>query len=239
MIRPSSGLFGRVHWRGDASDGARRYALTFDDGPTDPSTSAILDTLGELGARATFFVVGLNVRRHPRLVERMHAEGHLVANHSFTHPHFGMMRGPWYWRRQIAQTDAAIGQIIGRRPAMFRPPMGVKSWFICGAARRLGHEVVTWSRRGFDGVSNDPRAILERLVTRTSCGDVLLLHDGVEPNVRRDPSVSVAVVRPLICQLRNRGLEPAPLDELLHLPAYARPIASARHGSPAIAAARG
>src|SRR5450432_4381768 len=103
MIRPSSRLFGEVYSRGNNIDG--RYALTFDDGPSDPSTGEILDVLGEMNARATFFVVGCNVRKNPKLIERMHAEGHKIGNHSFDHPYLGMLRGPIYWRQQIDRTD--------------------------------------------------------------------------------------------------------------------------------------
>src|SRR5260221_6061664 len=79
-VSPTSALWGPVHFRGSTS--APRYALTFDDGPTPDSTAAILDTLGELGARAAFFVIGINARRSPDLLARMHAEGHIVANHT-------------------------------------------------------------------------------------------------------------------------------------------------------------
>jgi peptidoglycan/xylan/chitin deacetylase (PgdA/CDA1 family) len=216
-----------VHWRGCTDDGSK-YALTFDDGPTEPSTSSILDTLGELGVRATFFVIGQNVQKYPRLVERMHAEGHLVENHSYDHSHVGMLRGFGYWRKQLQQTREVIEPIIAVRTRLFRPPMGVRSWFICGAARSTGHAIVTWSRRGFDGTRTTVPQILDRLVPNTKGGDVLALHDGIEPRHTRDPSSSVAAIKPLILGLRSRGLEPAPLDELLRLPAYeSSPIADA------------
>jgi peptidoglycan/xylan/chitin deacetylase (PgdA/CDA1 family) len=220
MARPTSQFCGPVYYRGDPKLGPR-YALTFDDGPTDPSTAAILDILGQCNARATFFVIGNNVSRFPRLIERMHAEGHLVGNHSLDHDNLCMWRGPTYWRRQIERTDALIEQIICRRPRLFRPPMGVKTWFINPIAYNRGHTIVTWSRRGFDGVRATRESILGRLVGTVSAGDIVLLHDGVKPGRRRDPSGTVEAVRPLIQQLRDRGFEPARLDELLPLEPYA------------------
>ncbi len=224
---PTNTFWGPVHARGPA-DGRPRYALTFDDGPTPESTPAILDMLGELNARAAFFVIGANVRRCPQLLSRMHREGHVVANHSFDHPRMGIFRGPWYWERQVRQTDAIIQQVIGKRAMMFRPPMGIKTWYVMGAALRAGHAVINWTRRGVDGIATTPERILARLVPSAQAGDVLLLHDGVEPRSKRDPSATVAAIRPLILRLRDRGLEPAALDQFLGLPAYAEAHSAAQ-----------
>jgi peptidoglycan/xylan/chitin deacetylase (PgdA/CDA1 family) len=219
-VAPRSNFWGRVVHRGDPG-GLPRYALTFDDGPCDRATPAILDTLGELNAKATFFVIGLNARQFPKVVRRIFDEGHTVGNHSFNHSHFGVMRAGWYWDRQIRDTDALLQEIIGVKPVMFRPPMGARQFHITRAARRHGHTLVTWSRRALDGFATTPERIVARLSDRTVPGDILLMHDGVEPNLRRDPTASIAAVRPLILALRQRGLEPAPLDELIKVSAYA------------------
>lgn len=220
-LSPTSAFWGPVHSRGIAAEKPPRYALTFDDGPTRHSTTAILDTLGELGVRATFFVIGVNARRCPDLLVRMHAEGHLIANHSLDHAHLAMFRGRRYWDRQIDETDEIIRRAIGVRPAMFRPPMGIKTCFVMGAAFSHGHAVITWSRRALDGITTTPQRILNRLVPHAVAGDVLILHDGVEPQSRRSPAATVAAIEPLVLGLRDRGLEPAPLVELLGLPGYA------------------
>jgi peptidoglycan/xylan/chitin deacetylase (PgdA/CDA1 family) len=212
-------MWGKVHWRGAAA--SNLYALTFDDGPTRGPTDRILDVLGEMKVRAAFFVVGANVRRCPELVARMRDEGHLVGNHTLDHDHYAVFRGRRYWERQLAETDRLIEEAAGLRPAMFRPPMGFKTYYSMRAARRRGQAVVTWNRRAVDGIVTTKERILERMVPNAAGGDVLLLHDGIEPHaLKRDPSATVAAVRPLIERLRDRGLEPAPLDELLGLPAY-------------------
>ena len=94
----------------------------------------------------------------PDLLARMHEEGHLVANHSLDHDHLGMFRGRRYWDAELGMTDEIIRQATGVRPAMFRPPMGVKTGFNMAAARRRGHAVVAWSRRGMDGIRTTPGA---------------------------------------------------------------------------------
>lgn len=216
---PRSNFWGPVLSRARRSD-VRGVALTFDDGPTPGATDRVLDTLGELGVKAAFFVVGRNVEQHPKLVERMHAGGHIVGNHSFDHSHFGLFGRGGYWRAQMARADETIRQIIGRRPALFRPPMGQKTGHISKAAAGAGHTVVTWTRRAFDGVGASPARIVNRLAASRP-GDILLLHDGLEPNaIRRDPAATVQSVRPLIEQLRARGLEPQALDEMLGVAAY-------------------
>ncbi|MDB5293659.1 MAG: putative hydrolase [Phycisphaerales bacterium] len=217
---PRSRLFGPVVSRGIA-DGPARVALTFDDGPTAGATDRVLDALGELGVKAAFFVVGKNVEREPRLAARIVEEGHLIGNHSFDHFHSGMFGLAGFWRGQIGRTDLAIERATGVRPGMFRPPMGHKTPFIMAAAARAGHAVVTWNRRAWDGMASaTPGKIVERVAPSARAGDIILLHDGVEPQSRRDPSASVAAVKPLILALRERGLEPVRLDELTGLRAY-------------------
>lgn len=221
-IHPAGTLFGPVYCHGDR--GGNGYALTFDDGPSSGQTDRVLDELGETGVKAAFFVIGQNVRRWPALVERMHREGHLVGNHSFDHARHGSCRLTRYWDRQVAETDRAIADVIGRRPAMFRPPLGVKSPYINGAAMRAKQAVVTWTQRSRDGVpATTVETILGRLVGPTRGGDVLLLHDGTEPGRTRDASATVSCIKPLVKQLRDKGLEPQPLDVLLNLPAYQNP----------------
>lgn len=219
-VSPKSRFWGPVVPTGDTS-GPPRYALTFDDGPCDNATPRILDTLGELNARATFFIIGVNAQRFPHIVRRIFDEGHIVANHSFTHSHFGIMRAGWYWERQIRDTDALLQSIIGVKPAYFRPPMGARHLHLTRAARRLGHTLITWSRRAIDGIPTTADRIIHRLAHHTAPGEILLMHDGIDPNLHRDPSASVAAVKPLIQRLRDQGLEPAPLDQLIHIPPYA------------------
>lgn len=221
---PRSRLWGRILSRAaDASADGRPagVALTFDDGPTPGGTDRVLDVLRAEGVPAAFFVVGRNVDRWPDLVRRMDAEGHVVGNHTYDHSHYGICRAQWYWDREVVKGDAAIERAIGRRPAMFRPPMGFKTGHVTLAARKRGLATVTWSRRAVDGVPTTPGRILDRLAASTGPGDVVLLHDGIEPHARRrDPSATAGALPPLIAALRGRGLVLERLDRLLGLPAY-------------------
>jgi peptidoglycan/xylan/chitin deacetylase (PgdA/CDA1 family) len=214
-IDPASSFWGPVISRVPADRAENRIALTLDDGPTPGTTDRVLDVLRDANAVATFFVIGVNARRHPDLVRRMWGEGHLVANHSLSHSHYGSMRGRRYWRREIRECDEIIAQILGERPSYFRPPMGVKTWYTTGAAREAGHPLVTWSRRAMDGIPTTPQKILSRFEGMEP-GEILLLHDGVEPHApHADRTATIESIRPLIDRIRGRGLEPARLDELL------------------------
>jgi len=210
--------FGWGHSRGVV--GQNRYALTFDDGPLAGATEAILDVLKAKSATATFFVIGENAEREPALVRRMHEEGHLVGNHTWMHSRLSMFREQWYWRREIERTDAVIESLIGRRPAMFRPPMGVRTPPNMRVCRRTGHAVILWTRRTMDGVATTPERIIDRVMETASDGDVIVLHDGRERASKRDPQATIDALPALIDRMHERGLSPAPLNELLNLQAY-------------------
>lgn len=215
---PASRLWGPVISRGNA-DAASVVALTFDDGPLPGATESILDALGKLNVQAAFFVIGSLVERHPHIVRRMHDEGHLVGNHSFTHAAAGFMRGPMFWRREVALTDEAIARVIQQRPRFFRPPLGIKTPFTTWGAGR-SHVTVTWTRRAFDGVTTSTQQILDRLIPHSQPGEILALHDGVGPQSRRDPMATVQAIKPLIEGLRGRGVEPMRLDRLISVSPY-------------------
>jgi peptidoglycan/xylan/chitin deacetylase (PgdA/CDA1 family) len=220
LFNPASRLWGPVVSRGPR-EGDGRVALTFDDGPWPGTTDVILDALAALNVRAAFFVIGVHVQRWPDLVRRMHDEGHVVGNHTFDHSHTGLFGRDRYWRHEIRRADDAIEKVIGRRPALFRPPMGYKHWHVMNMAADTGHAVVTWSRRAWDLKTTKPTTILERLVEPSRGGDILLLHDGNDPRLKPfDRAGTREAVRPLVEGLRRRGLEPARLDELLAIPAY-------------------
>lgn len=213
---PRSSLFGPVRWRGPDTV-RKRVALTFDDGPTPGATDLVLNALAALNVPAAFFVIGRNARQWPELVKRMHDEGHLVANHSFDHSHTGYLRGGKYWDQQMADTDRTVEQIIGQKPTLFRPPIGIRTPRLMGALRRSGHLLVTWSRRGLDGVDRTPEYIRDRLVGPTRPGEILVLHDGIEPGGHRNPAATVAAVPLIVAGLRERGFEFVRVDDLLQL----------------------
>lgn len=222
FANPRSRIMGPLTWRAAPSrDGhAKRIALTFDDGPNPSWTPGILDTLNSTGTPGAFFVIGAHAQRHPALLRRIVAEGHLIANHSYDHARHGLWRHGRYWRDQITRTDELILRLAGVRPSLFRPPFGFKHFFQMSAARRCGHTVVTWSRRAMD---SGPRPTAGRIVDRLAHvddGDIILLHDGHEPGRPHRRAATVDAIGSLIAHWRASNVQVTPLNELLHIKPY-------------------
>jgi len=137
---PNSPLFGPVIARGKAPN--PKAAITFDDGPSDLHTPPILDALRDRGAKATFFVLGRNVRAHPEIARRIVEEGHELASHGEDHSimTFG---GPEAIAYQLRSAEEAVVEAVGQPPApLFRTPHGFRSPFLTTVAKRLGYRVV-------------------------------------------------------------------------------------------------
>jgi peptidoglycan/xylan/chitin deacetylase (PgdA/CDA1 family) len=153
-------------------------ALTFDDGPHPEGTPAVLDVLAAAGATATFFLVGEQVERNPRLAAEILAAGHEIGLHC--HRHRSLLRlTPAQLRSDLRRALAAIGDATGVSPRFYRPPYGIFNASAFGAARTIGCEPVLWTRNGRDWQATaTARSIAARVTRRLSAGDVLLLHDA-------------------------------------------------------------
>lgn len=224
MMRREAGLFGRVHLRAPIE--TNRVALTFDDGPNFNSTDRVLDILKRENVPATFFVIGRNAAGAPALLKRIVDEGHQIANHSFDHHHVGFMRGLLYWHEQLTRTNKLIADATGHRPAMFRPPIGISSPVISLLAKRMKLAIVLWSVRSRDGTTSPKELIVARVTNSVRGGDIIVLHDGIDPHHWRDPSGTLEALPEIIAHLRQKGLQPVRLDELLGLPAYVSSVGS-------------
>ena len=172
---------------------ARTVSLTFDDGPG-PHTGKVLDALARNNVRATFFVTGKHVRKHPELARRIVAEGNVIANHTYTHPQ--PVRGSMPFepfddlsssvkKQQIVDTSRAIRDVTGVRPCFFRGPGG--SHFADSTGRLVrsqGMSVVHWSHDTLDyrtpAVLDKAfqSSIVRRATTPYSKHPIVLLHDA-------------------------------------------------------------
>jgi peptidoglycan/xylan/chitin deacetylase (PgdA/CDA1 family) len=217
VAHPASSLFLPVRSRGSERT---KVALTFDDGPGD-ATRAVLGVLSELGVKATFFVVGENVKGREDVLRAAYNQGHVIGSHSFAHSWLTNFYRSRRMKDEVARGIDAVAAVIGKRPRLYRPPIGLKSPSLAWAARELGLVVVGWRRRGRDGGAGggDPAAIVGRLLAARG-GEVLLLHDGVEPGRKGDRQATLKALRELIPLLRARGLELVTVDQLLGEKAY-------------------
>ncbi|MEX0731230.1 MAG: polysaccharide deacetylase family protein [Aquisalimonadaceae bacterium] len=156
--------------------GTKTVYLTFDDGPDPRWTPRILDILAASGAKATFFAVGQQARRHGVLLRRIAIEGHGVGNHTWSHRHPRFL-GSDASRREVRDGRSAIEDTLGERPMLFRPPHGYLNPSMAEEARRSGHTIVLWTLSAVDwGPLGRSRGIARRLA-RMQAGDIVLMHD--------------------------------------------------------------
>lgn len=173
--------------------------LTIDDGPS-ADTPAILDLLDRHAARATFFVVAENVRRHPELAREIVRRGHDLGNHSDTHSEkWFWALGPLRMRREIARAQADIERVTGHAPRWFRAVVGMANPFVAAPLRDLGLARVAWNARGFDGVAGDPDVVVARIERALKPGAIVLMHEGA-PHGR-----NVEMLERLLERLAARG----------------------------------
>jgi len=177
---PTSQIFGRTLIAGD--DG-NEVALTFDDGPNDAATLQLLEVLARHVVRATFFNMGNFARERPEIVRQVAAAGHLVGNHTMSHPRLSTASAARV-RQEIADCNAALEEIMGAAVKFFRPPYGARRPAVLRAARELGLTPVMWNVTGYDWNPIGAEGILSNLENgiarwqRRGRGANLLLHDG-------------------------------------------------------------
>jgi peptidoglycan-N-acetylglucosamine deacetylase len=159
------------------SDG-HGVALTFDDGPHPEGTPAVLAALEHAGAPATFFLVGEQVERNPRLAAEVAAAGHAIALHGFRHRN-QLRLGPGAVREDLRRGAAAIEEATGVSPNIYRPPYGIFSTPGLRVVRAAGYAPLLWSRWGRDWRRDATPDEIARLATEDlGPGDVVLLHDA-------------------------------------------------------------
>ncbi len=173
---PGNQLFGSTVVSGPAD--RKVVALTYDDGPNPPYTTAILDVLKSEHVHATFFVVGRAVQAYPAVVRREAALGHLVGNHSWSHEHL-IVETPAHLRGSLERTDAAIERASGQRVRFMRPPFGARDWLVLDVTRKLGLVPVMWSvPLAKDWEYPNAATIAARIVPNVRDGSIIVLHDG-------------------------------------------------------------
>ena len=193
---PASQLFGST-LIAPASPG--ELALTFDDGPNSAWTLRLLDTLASHDVRATFFLLGSRAQAEPALVRQTAAAGHLIGNHSWSHPNLALASASRI-EEELSRTSQALEQITGAPVRFFRPPFGARRPEVLRIARRLGMLPVMWNAMTSDWKNASADAIASRLIrnidtlARRDRAANIVLHDGghLSPAANRAPSISAA-----------------------------------------------
>lgn len=183
---------------------AKKVAITFDDGPNSLYTEKLLDGLKERNVKATFFLIGKEVKEYPDIVKRMYEEGHLIGNHTYEHVNLcevDTKQVKW----QVEQTNDLIYEVTGERPVYIRPPYGCWNKQM---EEETGMLEILWSVDPRDWECNDTDVLISRVLKQVDDEGIILFHDGSQSSV--DAALTVIDI------LQERGYEFVLASEVLY-----------------------
>jgi peptidoglycan/xylan/chitin deacetylase (PgdA/CDA1 family) len=194
---PGSRIFGKALI---APSRPGELALTFDDGPNPAWTPRLLEILAGHDVRATFFLLGIRAQAEPELVLRIAGAGHLIGNHSWSHPKLALSAASRI-EEELARTNRILEEITSAPVQYFRPPYGARRPAVLRIARELGLVPVLWNAMTSDWSEPSADTIVKRLarridrLERRGRAANIVLHDGShrESAANRSPSVAAAV----------------------------------------------
>lgn len=213
-MAPRSQLYGPTFI--GAEPGRKELALTFDDGPNDPHTVRLLEVLAKHRVKATFFLIGRFVDLRPDIVRDIAKEGHVVANHTYTHPNLIFASQPKF-REELARCERALNDAAGDLHApLFRPPYGGRRPAVLRTLRREEFKAVLWTVTGWDWEAKSSEQIETKVVSQVRGGDVILLHDGGNLQFGADRSFTVQATDRLIARYKNDGYEFRTIPQMMN-----------------------
>ena len=180
-------------------------ALTFDDGPNKETTEKILDLLEKYNSHATFFVVGKQAKKFPEILKRQAANGHEIANHSFSHKALPKLSQK-NMEAEIFKTDEIVEKIINKKPQLLRAPYGSVNNKVKEIANR---PLILWSVDTKDWQTRNSQKTIDAVLKNATDGDIVLMHDFVV-------STSEAAEK-IITGLINRGFTLVTVSEMFDL----------------------
>lgn len=211
---PTSQVYGRTFI--GVGRGSKLLALTYDDGPNDPWTGRLLDVLARHDVHATFFMLGRHARQRPDIARRVAEAGHVIGNHTFTHPNL-IFASPAQVTAQIIDCDRALTDSVGEHSKLFRPPFGGRRPDVLWRARREGFVPVMWSVSAYDWRDDPPAKVERKVASQVSGGDVILMHDGGHLAMGTDRSASVAATELIIRRYKGEGYRFVTVAEMMKL----------------------
>lgn len=194
----------------------KMVALTFDDGPHKKYTEKILDILNANNIKGAFFIIGENALDNPGLVKKIYEDGHIVANHTYSHARLTDISGQEI-EDQMTKNTKIIKDIIGVEPNLFRPPYGACSVGQQRVARNLGLKQIIWSAitDDYNVDKTSPEKIASEIFGMVGPGGIIVLHDG---GGNREKTVAALPI--LIDRLKRDGYLFVSLQEMLDIQPY-------------------
>ena len=179
-------------------------ALTFDDGPNPATTNQALDTLSKYGIKATFFVLGKNISGNEEILKRMKADGHVIGNHSWSHPVLSKLSLDEA-KKQITDTEDALTKVLGSSSKLMRPPYGAITDDI---RKSLDLSFIMWDVDSLDWKSKNEASILTEIQREVKNGSIILMHDIHAETVNALPKI--------IDYLKEQGYHFVTVPEMLN-----------------------
>ncbi len=188
-------------------------ALTFDDGPDPAYTPRVLEILKRYSVHATFFEEGRMIQRFPQLSRNVLAQGHVIGNHTYTHPYMNRL-SPQSIQAEIDACDRILASEVGISTPLFRPPRGDWNPAVYHEVVRRHDHLILWTVGLENHEVTTPQAMAQRVLQRVRPGGIILMHDGAF--VSRETTVQSLPI--LIEGLQKRGYRCSTIPELLKLP---------------------
>ena len=184
----------------------RIIALTYDDGPNPPYTDQLLDLLAKHNVKATFFLIGKRIERHPETVNRIIAEGHQIGNHTYSHPLLGFLPPP-HVQREIERTNRLLRQHGIAGEIVFRAPVLTRFLPVAWVQAKEDRTHISCNVWSWDWTTQNPDRITETVLKKTKPGSIIVLHDGKAENARADRSGTIEATDRIITALKQDGYQ--------------------------------
>jgi peptidoglycan/xylan/chitin deacetylase (PgdA/CDA1 family) len=214
-MAPGSQLFGKTLAHGPDPN---QIALTYDDGPNDPYTPQLLEVLERHGVKATFFLIGKFVRQKPELARAVASAGHVIGNHTETHPNL-LFTGRSKLFQELAGCERALNEAVGAHATLFRPPYGFRTPSVLQFARRQGLSPVMWSVTCYDWRETTAGRIEQHAIRQIEAqkhrGKIVLLHDGGHEAMGANRSHTVEATDRLLRRYKDEGYAFVTVPEMM------------------------
>ncbi len=200
-----------VYYRGNPL--VKKISLTFDDGPNNTYTPKVLEILNRYNIKATFFMLGENIKRFPDIARKAAASGHTIGNHTYRHPNLYITNlSETEIREEIDSTALIIEEITGKKPNLFRSPYNYLDEELISILKEKKYNIISWTYAPRDWEDISSNKILQRVLENVTTGAIFLLHDG-----GGNRSETVKALPIIIEGLQKQGFEFVDLPELLNL----------------------
>jgi len=195
-----------------AKTNQKEIAISFDDGPANEYTPAILEILKENNIKVVFFCIGKRINGNEVLFKKLHEQGHIIGNHSYTHDTWFDLFSSKKMLADMQMMDDAMKKLTGLTPRLFRPPYGVTNPNLKKAITRGNYISIGWNIRSLDTVIRDEKKLLHKVTRAVKPGAIILFHDTSKTTLNILPD--------FIRHVHAEGYTITRLDKMLKLNPY-------------------